>query len=230
MANVSETFLTQGHAISVEVCQHVSQPQPAILVLHGADGPNARRKSYLRLANGIAEHDYTVFLVHYFDRTGTVTADRETTRNCFLDWRKTVIDAVVFAAAHPSVLTDSVGLLGFSLGATLALSVAGRLRRIRAVAEFSGAMPDPSVFMMRMPPALIVHGGKDEVVRVEEAYKLERLLQERNIAYEIEVYPKEGHLLRADAYADAFRKTALFFDKYLRRADVSVDNSNVQSG
>ncbi len=223
MPEVVQWFLSQDHPISVDVCQPFNEPRPAIIVLHGADGPTSRNNSYFRLANGIAVHGYVVFLVHYFDRTGTIRADRETTRDCFADWRKTIVDAVTFVAKHPRVRAEQIGLLGLSLGATLALSVSGRLADIRAVAEFCGVMPNPGAFMMRMPPTLIVHGNEDDIVRVEEAYKLERLLKKQGVPYEIEIYADEGHIFRAGAFLDSVRRTVVFFDRYLRPAKGALD-------
>ena len=57
------------------------------------------------------------------------------------DGMRTVGVAITFAAQPPSVDPDRIGLLGFSLGAYLALSVTWVEPRVKAVVEFFGGMP-----------------------------------------------------------------------------------------
>ena len=90
----------------------------------------------------MAGQGYSVFLLHFFDRTGTVRADYETTHRHFPDWMRTIGDAITFAAQNPAVDANRIGLLGFSLGAFLALAVASVDPRVKAVVEFFGGLPE----------------------------------------------------------------------------------------
>jgi dienelactone hydrolase len=68
--------------------------RPAILVLHGAggmifDGPEMRRVSRRLAGEGNA-----VYMLHYFNSTGTVVALDSTMQRHFGTWRRTVSDAV----------------------------------------------------------------------------------------------------------------------------------------
>ena len=83
----------------------------------------------------MAGQGYAVFVVHYFERTGTVWADRDTTRTNFPNWMRTVGDAMTFTSQHAFVDANRIGLLGFSLGAYLALSVASVEPGVKAVVE-----------------------------------------------------------------------------------------------
>jgi dipeptidyl aminopeptidase/acylaminoacyl peptidase len=57
-----------------------------------------------------------------------------------------------------------------------------------------GGMPKPLLALaQRMPPVLILHGDKDSVVPVEEAFELERLLQRLGSPYRKEIYSGQGH-------------------------------------
>lgn len=193
---------------------------PAIFFLHADDGLQARKSLYQRYAKKAAGQGYAVFLVYYFDRTGTNVADKTTlNQQNFITWMRTVADAVTFAAKRPKVDASRVGLLGISLGATLSLSIATQDPRIGSVVEFFGEMPDLAAqFMKRMAPTLILHGDADDVVPVEKAYKLERLLQAKKIPYEMKIYPGEGHSFKTKDLRDAAGRSLAFFDKNLKLA------------
>jgi carboxymethylenebutenolidase len=127
----------------------------------------------------------------------------------------TVGDAVNFATQHASVDANRIGLLGFSLGAYLALSVASVERRIRAVVEFFGGVPEELHGFTRMPPVLILHGEQDRVVPVSEAIRLQQLLERTGSAYEVKLYPNAGHGFNGLQLLDAGQRTLKFLRKYL---------------
>jgi dienelactone hydrolase len=214
----AEVFLSDGIPITVEVFQGEDGPRPGVLLLHGVNGLKSGHEAHRRLATHLVSCGYSVFFIHYFNSTKTLWADRDTIRDSFFTWRKAVIDGLKFASSHPAVAGAPMGMLGFSLGAALGLTVAGRLRKVRAIAEFSGELPEAAFALMTgMPPTLIVHGGGDEVVPVGQAYKIEKWLKEQNVPCEIRVYPDEKHVLRESAAADAITEVIAFFDQHLRR-------------
>ncbi len=71
--------------------------------------------------------------------------------------------------------------------------------------------------MRRLPPTLILHGDADTVVPVDEAYSLQKALEERKVPYELEIFPGEGHDFSAETRARADARTLAFFQKYLSR-------------
>jgi carboxymethylenebutenolidase len=114
------------------------------------------------------------------------------------------------------VIPDRIGLLGTSLGASLALSLAAMRSDIAAVAELFGALPRVVADLVKfLPPVLIVHGAEDRIVPVDQAHNLGRLLKQANIPYDIKIYPEEGHLFRPTAGRESAELTQMFFDKYL---------------
>jgi dienelactone hydrolase len=93
-----------------------------------------------------------------------------------------VADAITHASAPPGAGGQPVGLIGFSLGAYLALSVAAQDARVGAVVECLGGLPGLLAPGLRtMPPVLILHGGADPLVPVSEARALVRLLRDRGL-------------------------------------------------
>jgi dipeptidyl aminopeptidase/acylaminoacyl peptidase len=158
---------------------------PAVIGLHGSGGGHASMADPSVL---LAERGFAVYVLHYFDRTGTTEIDGlQTIFRHFPVWMKTLWDAVSFVAHQPHVDPGRIGLLGFSLGAYLA----------------------------RLCPVLILHGEQDKTVPVEEAYHLQKILEKKHIAYEMQIYPEVGHGFSGEIWRDARSRTVAFLEKHL---------------
>ncbi len=208
------SFESSGQRITVQQFLPVAAGKyPAIIALHGSGGI---RESWSEQPSKLmAGQGYSVFVIHYFERTGTSWADQETTHRHFPDWMRTVGDAITFASGNPSVDANRVGLLGFSLGGYLALSVASVDPRVKAVVEFFGGMPEELQGFNRMPPVLILHGEEDRVVPVTEATRLQQLLERAGTPYEMKLYPGAGHGFSGMQFLDAGQRAVKFLKKYL---------------
>jgi carboxymethylenebutenolidase len=102
------------------------------------------------------------------------------------------------------------------LGAYLALSASAIDSRIQAVVEFFGGMPkEMRLFARRLCPVLILHGEQDKTVPVEEAYRLQQLLEKKQIAYEMQIYPGVGHGFTGEDRRDAGLRTLAFLERHL---------------
>ncbi|MGA3088162.1 MAG: dienelactone hydrolase family protein [Terriglobales bacterium] len=186
---------------------------PAVIALHGAGGNVSGMERYAR---ALAAQGFAVYVVHYFHRTGTGFADKATILRNFPWWMKTLWDAISFVEAQPQVDRARLALLGFSLGAYLALANSAIDPRIKAVVEFFGCMPkEMNLFMRRLCPVLILHGEDDRTVPVEEAHRLQKLLERKQIPYEIKIYPGEGHGFESEIWRDAGLRSLQFLQKYL---------------
>lgn len=210
----SASFESAGQRITVQqFLPAAAGKYPAILALHGSGGI---RESWSEQPSKLmAGQGFSVFVIHYFERTGTERADQPTTLRYFPDWMKTIGDAITFAAGNPSVDANRIGLLGFSLGGYLALSVASVDPRVKAVVEFFGGMPAELQGFTRMPPVLILHGEEDRMVPVTEATNLQQLLERAGTPYEIKLYPGAGHGFSGMQFLDAGQRAVKFLKKYL---------------
>lgn len=187
---------------------------PAVIGLHGSGGGHF---SMAEPASLLAGQGFAVYVLHYFDRTGTTSVDGLATiaRN-YPAWMKTLWDAVSFVAQQPQVDSDRIALLGFSLGAYLAVSAAAIDSRVRAVVEFFGGLPkEMKIFMRRLCPMLILHGAEDQTVPVAEAYHLQQVLEKKQIPYEMQIYPGVGHGFSGEVWHDAGLRSLAFLNKYL---------------
>jgi len=188
-------------------------PVPAVIGLHGSGGGHS---SMAEPAELLAKQGFAVYVLHYFDRTGTTSANRSTIFKCFPLWMKTLWDCVSFVACQPNIDAERIGLLGFSLGAYLSLSNASIDFRVRAVVDFFGGLPkEMKLFMRRLCPVLILHGDADQTVPVEEAYYLQQTLERKRVEYEMKIYPGAGHGFSGEIWQDAGRRTLYFLQKYL---------------
>ena len=187
---------------------------PTVLALYGSGGGVS---GVGEPASMLAAEGFAVFVLHYFDRTGTTQAtDKPTIMRNFPAWGKTVWDAISHIEQHPQVDPKRIGLLGFSLGAYLALSVASVDPRVQAVVEFFGGFPkEMRFFMRRFCPVLILHGDADTTVPVQEAYDLQALLEKKGMPYEMKIYPGAGHGFEDEVWRDAGIRSLQFLQKFL---------------
>jgi carboxymethylenebutenolidase len=187
---------------------------PAIIGLHGSGGGHA---SMAEPASLLAAQGYAVYVLHYFERTETTQIDSlQTVFRHFPAWMKTLWDAVSFVARQPAVDPERIGLLGFSLGAYLALSAAAIDSRVKIVVDYFGGFPkEMKLFMRRLCPVLILHGEQDATVPVAEAYHLQQMLEKKQIPYEMKIYPGVGHGFNGEIWRDSGLRTLAFLNQHL---------------
>jgi len=210
------TFQSGGNPIRLDAYlpETPNGSVPAVIALHGAGGNVSGMERY---ASMLAAQGFAVYVLHYFDRTGTDSADKPTILSNFPLWMKTLWDAISFVETQPQVDGKRIALLGFSLGAYLSLANSAIDQRVQAVVEFFGGMPkEMHLFMRRLCPVLILHGEADATVPVEEAYQLQKLLEKKGIPYEIKIYPGAGHGFEdAEIWRDAGLRSLEFLQKHL---------------
>ncbi|MFZ3264876.1 MAG: dienelactone hydrolase family protein [Terriglobales bacterium] len=208
------TFQSGGKSIRLDAYVPATGATfPSVIALYGSGGDLQGMHKYAAL---LAEQGFAVYVLHYFDRTGTQFADQQIILRNFPVWMKTLWDAVSFVESQPAVDRERIALLGFSLGAYLSLANASIDGRVRAVVEFFGGLPrEMKLFMRRLCPTLILHGEADAIVPVEEAYQLRDLLEKKKIPYEIKIYPGAGHGFENEIWRDAGLRALHFLQKYL---------------
>src|SRR4051812_8587254 len=178
------TFLSNGKPIRLDhYPPNRAGSSPAVILVHGSGGPLHGLDPFAGQAALFGVH---VFVLHYFERTGHTWVAPSQIERHFPDWLETLNDAVSFVVAHRGVDFHRIGLLGFSLGSYLSLALATHDSRIAAVAELFGGLPEHFAGdAAKLPPVLILHGARDNVVPVERAHELERLLQQHRVPYQI---------------------------------------------
>jgi dienelactone hydrolase len=211
----SATFTSEGYPVGIQIfLPQTPGPHPAVIALHGSGG--LRDGWAEQPASLLAGRGFAVFVLRYFERTGTVWADDRTIRQHFPVWMKTISDAITFAGQQAGVDVSRVALLGFSLGAYLALSVATVDARVKAVVDYFGGLPEELTHEVKpLPPVLILHGEADPVVPVTEAHKLQHLFENTGTPYQMKVYREAGHGFSGFDLLDAGQRTLGFLEKHL---------------
>jgi dienelactone hydrolase len=213
-------FASAGGAVPIERFDppgKIAGRRPAVILLHGAEasGTPGWSGAYRAYARNLAAAGFIVFLPHYFERADATAPRRADPDQGYGGWLTVVTDAVGFVARQPAVTPGKLGLSGFSLGSSLALAAASRDPRIAAVVEAAGALADRETDVKRLPPVLILHGDADPVIPVEEAYRLQKLLQDGHQRFEIKIYPGLGHGFTPSAEADSEDRAIAFFRRHL---------------
>lgn len=189
---------------------------PALLLLHGADG-TTYADTYRLGADVLAGAGYHVAFPHYLDRTGDRRVAYGRLRQDYPVWRETVRDGLTWLARRPGVDARRMGIVGISLGAALAVSVAANDPRVRAVVDYSGPFPDELAgFSAPLPPTLVLHGEDDRVVPVSNARRLVRLLAESGTTHEAQFFPGQGHVFTGMARLEAAARASAFLDRHLK--------------
>ena len=188
---------------------------PLLILLHGASGPG---KFYTQQAEFFAKHGFRVVLPHYFE----ASHGAEATDEHYEAWIR-AIDQVM--RAHTvSESESSTVMIGYSLGASVALALGSQGKGPKAIAELSGSLPDKYYRdLVDMPPLLILHGGRDTNVPVAQALQLAKLCSIASLSCEIKTYPAEGHtfspknLLDADQVVLQFSLKALHMEHIAKK-------------
>ncbi len=190
---------------------------PGILVLHGAGGTLLDGPEMRRMAQRLAERGNAVYLVHYFNSTGTIFGFDAGMQKNFPAWLKTVRDCITSVQKERAHRTP-VGIYGYSLGGFLALAAASDNTAVGAVVEHAGGIWNgKSEQIRRMPPVLIVHGERDARVPFQKyARPLAGVLRERGAIFTTRFFPAEGHVFRAPAMLEVRDAAADFFRQHLR--------------
>jgi carboxymethylenebutenolidase len=172
-----------------------------------------------RFAPALRDAGVAIYAPHYFDKTATAraTAAMILDGRHFVAWLTAIQDAISYVCDRGCVDPARIGVLGISLGGYLAVALGIEDRRIRAIIELSGGVP--LGWEDRMPrsmaPTLVLHGERDEVVPVAEAYKLEALLEERRVPHEVAIFPNQTHWFSGTAQAELLVRCAAFLDRHL---------------
>ncbi len=217
-------YQSNGKAVTENHCEPSAPGQhPAVILLHGAGPEGLGESQFKAMCSDLAGRGYYTEFIEYYSATGPVSPDDpndifQVKFPIFVDEVQDGIDAL---AKNPAVDPKRIGLVGFSLGAYLSLAIgAENPGKVAAIVEYyGGLLPNLDGQAANLPPTLILHGGRDILVAVQQAHALDDLLTRGQRPHEIHIYPSAGHAFNffpgADG-RDAWTRTVDFLDKYLK--------------
>jgi len=203
---------------------HDQGPHPGVVLLHGAVG---WRPDLVDLAKFLADSGFVALAIDYYaerERTPIGSADK---LEAWPAYQAAVRNAVEYLRSLPSVAGKPVGLVGFSRGAFLAVSVASSIPGVGAVVDFYGGGGGGPASLEEdargLPPVLILHGDADKIVPVSFAFALRDAVVASGGQAELHVYAGAGHVFNlpySETYSeeearDAHRLTVDFLHRWL---------------
>ncbi len=124
-------------------------------------------------------------------------------------------------AERPEVEADRLGVIGFCLGGSFALSWACTDQRLKVTAPFYSMNPRPLDAVARSCP--VVGSFPENDFTAKGGRKLQEMLDTHDVPNDIVIYPDSKHSFfnreraqyNAEASADAWRRTLAFFGQVL---------------
>ena len=199
-----------------------TEPAPGVVILHGRSGIYP---AYRQLARVLAEQGYAALVVDYHAETRPLPPYSKRSSGARRPiWVRAVQQSLRYLQTRPEVDAHQIGLVGFSIGASLAIETAGRNSAVKAVVAYYGSTPALlKTHSHRMPPLLILHGEKDRLVPVAHAHTIHDTLTSLGKTVTMQLYPEVGHgfnlhipLHQPQVAADAQQRTLAFLAQYLK--------------
>lgn len=168
-----------------------------VIIIHDWDGLTDYEK---KRADMVAEMGYDAFAIDLYGKgnrpvetgakkaeTGKLYEDRERMRSLILGG----LEEARKGGAQETVV------MGYCFGGAAALELArsGKADNIAGYATFHGglATPEGQSYPSDTPPILVMHGGADSSITMDEVAALSRELEKAGVTYEIEVYSGAPH-------------------------------------
>jgi dienelactone hydrolase len=183
-----------------------------VLIIHDWDGLTDYER---QRADMLAEMGYDAFAVDLYGKgnrpveTGAKKAETEKLYNDRETMRRLILAGLDEARRLGG---GNAVVMGYCFGgaATLELARSGQAENVVGYASFHGGLstPEGQSYPADTPPILVLHGGADRLISMDEVAQLSRELETAGVPYEIEVYSGARH---------AF--TVFGSDRYQERAD-----------
>jgi carboxymethylenebutenolidase len=201
-------------------------PHRAVVVIQEWWGLNEHIKD---VARRFADAGYLALAPDLYH--GAIADEPDDARRLVMDLQipeaaKEMAGAAAYLAGRDDVAPKQVGAIGFCLGGSLALLLAGSSPQIGAVASFYGGRQFTREDLNQITaPVLAIFGEADEGIPPERHAALDSAFNEIGLPHAIYVYPgaphaffndSRPHSYRVAAAQDAWVRTLAWFDTYLR--------------
>lgn len=213
--DISEEPTLPVHSEEVPFLMRVYAPDeegeyPGIIVLHGSDGANAYVSE---VARQLAQNGYVTLSLCYFGCQG----QPKQLKDINIEY---IMEAIAYLQERNDVKDDSIGIVGFSRGAELALIVGAINAEVKAVVSIMGsnrvvgAFPSPGIAWLYqgkpLPfgfipveqingPVMLMHGEQDILWSALRSYYMADRLEANEHKYELQIIPNRGHEIGNEA-------------------------------
>jgi carboxymethylenebutenolidase len=226
-----EAFLPSEAAASAE-------PLPAVLLLHGVEGPERYARAHFQTARRLNREGYAVFFVHYFgglpyddlwvfNESGELdTAEIES--RCRADsphWIAAVNAVLDRIASRDDIDSERIALEGFSLGEYVAHAAAAESIANPALADVCcvvgnwGAKFETTTFAPGHPPTFLVHGERDDIVPLAAADATLLAIESAGNEADLFQVPGAGHIASS---VESLEATLSFLRSHLQKPALAI--------
>ncbi len=222
-------FTSDEHEIHAFLARpDTPDPAATVLILQEWWGLNDHIKD---IARRFANEGYVALAPDLYSRMGhpvTTDADEAAQLMNKLSSQDVLLDlnaATKWLGHQPFVDEIRMGAIGFCMGGTFALNLAGANSQIKATVPFYGKVPPIETINYYVCPVLYHYGEQDGWVTTQEVARLEKGLAQYGKTGAVHRYGEAGHAFfndtRPDAYHEpsaqlAWRRTLDFFAEHLR--------------
>jgi len=172
MSNKTFTSEKIAYKITVYPAPSGGKRFPMILLVHGNFGLGPPYGDQIHgFAKDLASRGYLTAVPQYYQDDKPHPFDRET-------HVQTLADAIAAVAGRPDADRNRLGLIGFSLGASTAMTyiAANPPGTVKVLADFFGFLtPTMRAGVGKFPPTIILHNKNDRIVNVHDSEDLNRL-------------------------------------------------------
>jgi len=184
-------------------------PFPGVIVIQEWWGLNDNIKD---IAQRFAAEGFAAFAPDLYHGKVTAEPDEAMKAMMALDMPRAVkemVKAAEYLSQQPFTAGRGIGATGFCMGGGLALALATASPRIKAVAPFYGANPDPIDNVATISgPVFAVYAEHDDWAGEGVRTALAQALEKHGIKHEIKVYPGTEHAFFNDTRPEVFKKGA----------------------
>jgi carboxymethylenebutenolidase len=186
---------------------HLTELIPALVLLHEWWGLNNQTREWARR---LASEGYVVLAPDLYSRQGnkvTTEPQEATVLMNALSSQRALRDlnaSTTWLRSQKFVDPLRVGMIGFSMGATLALNQAGHNSDVKAAVAFYGKVPLIESFRYLLCPIMFHHAGKDGWVTRQEVERLAQGFEQQGKPGVIHVYPEAEHGFMSESRPEVY--------------------------
>jgi carboxymethylenebutenolidase len=202
-------FVSDGQTIRGYLARSLPGPRPGLIVLHEWWGLNEQT---INTTRRFAQAGYTALAVDQYSRQGyTVTKDPNEASQLMngMSSQRVLRDinaAIRYLKATGVADPLRIGMVGYSLGAMMALTMANHNSDLKAVVAYCGKTPPVENIESFLCPVQFHHAAKDGWVTGKEVDALKQGLEKEGKPSEVLIYPQADHAFYNDARPDVYRR------------------------
>lgn len=186
-------------------------PHPAVVILHDWFGPGAHAQD---VAQRFAREGYTALVPDLYARLGAGPTDDPAQAAALmqkLSSQQVLRDmngASRWLRQQPFVDERKLGVVGFAMGASFALTLASHNSDFKGAALLYGKTPPADSLKYLVMPILYLVGDQDAWITKADLAQLQTGLKNANRPGEMKIYPGAAHGFFNDAQPDAYHADA----------------------